>query len=349
MAQAKKNSGDLSALNLELRVFLYNKRSGSAIRAERSPRLPRLIPYNHQSTRGEPSMPAWEQRGTFENTQDHHSNEATCVIFTAPSSPLSNPIIKSLALYVLPNRKIGFVVNAPNAYVSAFLQAALLRHCRCKEMNSCMFYIDLSEFNSRAFNRLLNALASSITNYATPQTLPHDALIEEFGHARRLVRARRTYIPFLIEHLAALFQASHANQIPTRRTDTSIQLRGSTIANPQQSHFSNPTHTPDPGKNAKRLEALSFDESNIPEDYCCELSTQIMTDPVFDPKQPQYKFERAWIEASLRKKEENPFTRTPLKKSELQADLALKEKIEAFMTNVESQQRQNVAGPSCST
>ena len=99
-----------------------------------------------------------------------------------------------------------------------------------------------------------------------------------------------------------------------------------------------PVQMPELGQNAKTLSELAnFDITGIPEEFFCSLSQEIMDDPVYDPAHPQYKFERQWIERSLQNKAENPYTRTPLSKTQLIPDTQLKNKIDDYMRRVTGQ------------
>lgn len=69
----------------------------------------------------------------------------------------------------------------------------------------------------------------------------------------------------------------------------------------------------------------------IPEKYLCAIGSSIMTDPVFDPKLPKIKFERAAIERHLDNSRTNPFNRQPLTKAELKADAKLQRAITLFI------------------
>jgi hypothetical protein len=92
------------------------------------------------------------------------------------------------------------------------------------------------------------------------------------------------------------------------------------------------------GANYQKLKDINPDTC-VPEKYCCSLSATIMTNPVYDPKHPQYKFEKDWILRALQTKLENPFTRTPLVPNDLVDDTDLKAKIDSFLE--EEKKKQN--------
>jgi hypothetical protein len=89
------------------------------------------------------------------------------------------------------------------------------------------------------------------------------------------------------------------------------------------------------GAHARTLNELKHDEP-VPEKFQCSIISEIMTDPVYDPSHPQYKFERAVIEEILRRKAENPYTRTPLMISELVSDAILKQEIDQYIATIVS-------------
>ncbi len=78
----------------------------------------------------------------------------------------------------------------------------------------------------------------------------------------------------------------------------------------------------------------------IPEEYLCQLSFEIMTDPVFDPRVPHIKFERGSIERALAIKNENPYTRQPLTHEELIPDTELKDQIKTFVDEITHQENE---------
>ena len=124
--------------------------------------------------------------------------------------------------------------------------------------------------------------------------------------------------------------ADESRQIAASRTQQHTTFFSS--SSPQLFQF------PNQGVNAKALSELAnFDITGIPEEFCCSLSQEIMDDPVYDPAHPQYKFERQWIERSLQNKAENPYTRTPLSKTQLIPDTQLKNKIDDYMRRVTGQ------------
>lgn len=84
------------------------------------------------------------------------------------------------------------------------------------------------------------------------------------------------------------------------------------------------------GINAQKLQEINFEDEDIPEKYCCNLSGAIMTDPVCDPKN-NIVFERAWILRALESKAINPYTNTPLLPDDLVNASELKKEIDDFV------------------
>jgi hypothetical protein len=69
----------------------------------------------------------------------------------------------------------------------------------------------------------------------------------------------------------------------------------------------------------------------IPSEYICSITNAIITDPVYDPRHTEQRFERTAIENWLRRNPTNPLTREPLTRSALQSDTALKNRINGFI------------------
>ncbi|OGT25945.1 MAG: hypothetical protein A3I77_01665 [Gammaproteobacteria bacterium RIFCSPLOWO2_02_FULL_42_14] len=123
-----------------------------------------------------------------------------------------------------------------------------------------------------------------------------------------------------------------------------------------------PIPVPQTGKNAKTLsEIAGFDTSNIPDEFCCHLSGEIMDDPVIDPttlnaaaltwiSAPESeketldrgnfdevpRFERKWLERAVSDKDgDSPMTRqpivTPLISDSATKGESIKKRIEDFV------------------
>lgn len=102
---------------------------------------------------------------------------------------------------------------------------------------------------------------------------------------------------------------------------------------------------PGPAKNEQELDRIGFNAEDIPDEYLCALSSIIMTDPVQDPRTPQYIFEKSKILYWLQTKGIHPFTRDPLKAEQLVDDNALKSAIAAFVKEKVEQKAQSVIQP----
>ena len=85
------------------------------------------------------------------------------------------------------------------------------------------------------------------------------------------------------------------------------------------------------GEHAKTLDTLHILTEDIPPEMCCLITCDIMTTPVFDPRNPDQKFEKLAILAALRHKSENPYTREPLDALGLVEDDELKKCIDSFV------------------
>ncbi len=92
---------------------------------------------------------------------------------------------------------------------------------------------------------------------------------------------------------------------------------------------------PEPGENHKKIVALGIEEKNIPEEFCCAITSFAMTDPVYDPKTPHIKWDRPNILRCLESKANNPFANTPLTPENLITDTSLKVVIDFYILNQE--------------
>lgn len=81
------------------------------------------------------------------------------------------------------------------------------------------------------------------------------------------------------------------------------------------------------GENARNL----ADDSDVPERFLCIITGQIMTTPVYDPRNPNQCFEKEAIEKSLSMKAENPCNRQPLVGSQLVVNEGLQGEISDWM------------------
>lgn len=86
----------------------------------------------------------------------------------------------------------------------------------------------------------------------------------------------------------------------------------------------------------------SEEEKEVYNQYCCTISLKIMTDPVFDPRCPQYQFDKPQILKWLAINRQHPFTRDPLTASGLQSNLPLKQNIDKFVEETVSAWKQRV-------
>ena len=78
-------------------------------------------------------------------------------------------------------------------------------------------------------------------------------------------------------------------------------------------------------------ETLTPEEKQNYERYCCAITQEVMTTPVFTANAPQYVFEELSILRRLRDINEHPFTRNPLFREQLLTISDLKAEIEQFV------------------
>jgi len=93
--------------------------------------------------------------------------------------------------------------------------------------------------------------------------------------------------------------------------------------------------------NASRLEAINFDSKNVPEEYKCIISQEIMTYPVYAPNTPEApklqeaKFDDFCISSWSKETKTHPTSRTFLTPDMLIPDKKLKKEIDDFVNNRE--------------
>ena len=92
---------------------------------------------------------------------------------------------------------------------------------------------------------------------------------------------------------------------------------------------SDPTRRPTARCVVEGLSALAADDADqVPPEFICPLSLDIMTDPVTTPSGISY--ERAMIVEALRRDGRDPSTRQPCDASSLRPNLALRQTIEVY-------------------
>lgn len=83
----------------------------------------------------------------------------------------------------------------------------------------------------------------------------------------------------------------------------------------------------------------NFPDVNIPDNFLCGISGNIMMNPVYDPNHPQQKYDLLVLEVWVHKHATNPCTRAPLVMENLVYDEDLKAQIDEFMTETLAAQR----------
>ncbi|MDF1827017.1 MAG: hypothetical protein P1U39_01920 [Legionellaceae bacterium] len=89
------------------------------------------------------------------------------------------------------------------------------------------------------------------------------------------------------------------------------------------------------GPNAKVIEDIGFPSEEIPDEYICPLSLQIMSDPVYLAHDlTEQRFERTWLTKWLSDNGIHPSTRQPFELTAIQSDAGLKTSIDDFMSQI---------------
>ena len=90
---------------------------------------------------------------------------------------------------------------------------------------------------------------------------------------------------------------------------------------------------PDPENFRNSSKLAGYPDLEIPEEFICAITHQIMTDPVYDPNFPQQRYDRYALERWLVDHPTNPLTRTPLATTDLVADKVLQTRIDEFVAS----------------
>ena len=128
-------------------------------------------------------------------------------------------------------------------------------------------------------------------------------------------------------------------ELPTPSIDDVLFVHSQHNSNRRQPVFYTQALPAEPAiSNATKMEDIEFSEDRFTseeetnyERYCCSIGLKIMTNPVYDPRAPQYPFEESAILRWLAIKQEHPFTRATLTPSGLIPNASLKQEIDDFV------------------
>lgn len=96
-----------------------------------------------------------------------------------------------------------------------------------------------------------------------------------------------------------------------------------------------PQGIPELGDNARVLQEHGFDLAQVPSEFCCALSYNIMTDPVFLPDDPTgTKYEYQWLRTWLEQHPNHPYSRQPYQVYDIQHDDNLRNTIREYVDGV---------------
>ncbi|MDF1678861.1 MAG: hypothetical protein P1U32_09230, partial [Legionellaceae bacterium] len=250
--------------------------------------------------------PIWTKEGSF--AEMHHNHNPLRVVSYATRD--KNSLIKQFQLleYSDNTYKFWLLINKPSNIMKELLRDSRLNILLQESeflLPTAHFRFDRVEYN--LFERLLILLAQNSRHFSEIQ--------EEFT-----------------QHIHPVISAT-----------TSAILSRMTI-------FQNVSNAiPPVSTNQQKLDACNFSENDLTqaektqyEKYCCALSGEVMSDPVYDPDFPQYQFERSWILRSLENKKEHPFIRTPLTQDKLVVNTTLKNTIDLYVDEVVSTKGLNI-------
>lgn len=188
--------------------------------------------------------------------------------------------------------------------------------------NEFMFNVTLSEDAAP----LRTALIAS----GLPLQFSDDGVIARLRFNTRTRENFNRLLATLSEH------STHFSEIADTFTqNVTPVIAASALASPGVTLF---RAVPDVTNNEKKLEDVGFSEEALTAEekikygeYCCSISTRIMTEPVFDPRFPQYQFEKSEILRWLAIKQEHPFTKAKLTPADLEPNFKLTIEINRFI------------------
>ncbi len=255
---------------------------------------------------------AWEQSGNFERIFNSVASLNREVTYqnTSPDA-----VIKKFELSGYIDGGFQVVVTVPNEDIFDRLERST-REAGFPEQN---FY-DRMGGNLRFNNENRGVIAAFIQ--AVSQAEPLFSEIEGKVSANLGIDLSREYdVSRLISLRTNTF---------TGNLFAAVQQRQSVFATTSAHRMFVPRQELAKNPNAERLEEAGFTE-DIPKEFICPLSCDVMYDPVMVRNNENHKFERTWILRALETRQENPLNRQPLNARDLVSDSYTKERIAAFV------------------
>lgn len=235
------------------------------------------------------------------------------------------------------NRDHGSLLNREVSYTTSSQDSLIKKFCLLGYSdNTYMFYLELSEHS----NALKDLLRNSGLNITIGEHKTRSPIVRFCFNSNNRGR---------FEQLLTLLSqnSTHFSEIKEQfKQHVNPILSAANTALPTRTIFQNFNNVdnvlPATSANQQKLDICKFSEDELsPEEkeqyekYCCALSREVMSDPVYDPDVPQYQFERSWILRSLASsKEEHPFTRGPLTQEKLVPNTKLKDEIDSYVNEV---------------
>ncbi len=85
--------------------------------------------------------------------------------------------------------------------------------------------------------------------------------------------------------------------------------------------------------NAEKLEEINYRETEEMQRFCCSISAEVMTNPVYVKGLPQYKFELSELQRWLKLNSTHPYTRNRVKHEDIVLDTTLKQEIDTLVNH----------------
>jgi hypothetical protein len=180
--------------------------------------------------------------------------------------------------------------------------------------------ITLSEIISVSFQAVYNMFEQFSSLHQNTETLPLPTLDNSLLDQENIPPlVLLSLMPFLTMPMHAPF-LSEGDSFAQTQTASMHAAHSATSSSP-----------PPDSQNETLLAQRGISSHQIPEQYKCSITDEVMDVPVYDPKLPNIKFDRKNIEYHLKNYHTHPHTNLPLKASDLIVDTTLKAVIEAFV------------------
>jgi hypothetical protein len=198
----------------------------------------------------------------------------------------------------------------------------------------------------KSANLISDSLAEQIVQYfpfaqfSTSRSMSNasrDRFFNSFDEIKTAASLESQLNPLIRELLSVAEERFNSSSDPTPGVTERFAALWARLLSSFKTAFKLPQEQPE--TNAQKLDDIGFSRENLESEqekdlydtYVCSIDLGIMTNPVHDPRTPQYQFEESNILHWLKIKQEHPYTRQPLTSDMLIPSINLKQEIEAFV------------------